>query len=88
MQAVLSAASQRHSSRSSRGPGDKPPKQQDAYIPIPDNAGLVEDYESLYPPNRWRDPVSFLKTSEPIEKTTRDSLAYGFTYLMDERDKA
>lgn len=84
---MLSAASQRHSSRSSRGPGDKPPKQQDAYIPIPDNAGLVEDYESLYPPNRWRDPVSFLKTSETIEETTQDSLAHGFTYFMDERDK-
>ena len=84
---MLSAASQRHSSRSSRGPGEKRPKQQDAYIPTPDNAGLVEDYESLYPPNRWHDPVSFLKTSETIEETTHDSLAHGFTYFMDERDK-
>jgi enhancer of polycomb-like protein len=87
LQAVLSAASQRHSLRPSRGSGDKPPKQQDAYIPIPDSAGLVEDYESLYPPNRWRDPVSFLKTSETIEETTQDALAHGFTYFMDERDK-
>lgn len=88
MQAVLSAASQRHSAARSRGPGDKPPaKQQDAYIPIPDNAGLVEDYESLYPPNRWRDPVSYVKTSETTEETTQDALAHGFTYFMDERDK-
>jgi enhancer of polycomb-like protein len=84
---VLSAASQRHSLRSSRGAGDKPPKQQDAYIPIPDSAGLVEDYESLYPPNRWRDPISFVKTSETIEETTQDALAHGFSYFMDERDK-
>jgi enhancer of polycomb-like protein len=85
----LSAASQRHStSRTTRGPGDKPPiKQPDAYIPTPDNAGLVDDYESLYPPNRWRDPVSYLKTSETIEETTQDALAHGFSYFMDERDK-
>ena len=86
----MSAASQRHgTSRTPRGPGDKPPKQlqQDAYIPIPDNAGLVEDYESLYPPNRWRDPVSYFKTSETTEETTQDALAHGFTYFMDERDK-
>ena len=84
----MSAASQRHStSRTSRAPGDKPPvKQQDAYIPTPDNAGLVDDYGSLYPPNRWRDPVSYLKTSETIEETTQDALVH-FTYFMDERDK-
>ncbi|KAI9453934.1 enhancer of polycomb-like-domain-containing protein, partial [Russula earlei] len=88
LQAVLSAASQRHSNSRARGPSDKPPiKQQDAYIPIPDNAGIVEDYESLYPPNRWRDPISYVKTSETIEETTQDSLAHGFTYFMDERDK-
>ena len=85
----MSAASQRHStSRTARGAGDKPPiKQPDAYIPTPDNAGLVDDYESLYPPNRWRDPVSYLKTSETIEETTQDALAHGFSYFMDERDK-
>lgn len=86
---MLSAASQRHSSsRSFRGPSDKTTtKQQDAYIPIPDNAGLVDDYESLYPPDRWRDPVSYVKTSETIEETTQGALANGFTYFMDERDK-
>jgi enhancer of polycomb-like protein len=47
----------------------------------------VEDYESLYPPNRWRDPVSYVKTSETTEETTQDALAHGFTYFMDERDK-
>ncbi|KAI0300651.1 enhancer of polycomb-like-domain-containing protein [Multifurca ochricompacta] len=89
LQAVLSAASQRHSStRSSRGLGEKTTtKQQDAYIPIPDNAGLVDDYESLYQPDRWRDPVSYVKTSETSEETLQDALAHGFTYFMDERDK-
>jgi enhancer of polycomb-like protein len=84
----LSAASQRHAtSRAARGPGDRPPKQQDAYIPTPDYAGLVEDYESIYPLNRWRDPVSYFKTSETTEENTQDGLAHGFTYFMDERDK-
>ncbi|KAH9020325.1 enhancer of polycomb-like-domain-containing protein [Lactarius pseudohatsudake] len=89
LQAVLSAASQRNSSaRPSRGPSDKTTtKQQDVFIPIPDNTGLVDDYESLYPPDRWREPVSYIKTSESIEETTQDALSHGFTYLMDERDK-
>jgi enhancer of polycomb-like protein len=47
----------------------------------------VEDYESLYPANRWRDPVSYFKTSETTEENTQDALAHGFTYFMDERDK-
>ena len=34
------------------------------FIPIPDNTGLVEDYESLYPSNRWRETFSYIKTSE------------------------
>lgn len=88
LQVVLSAASQRNiSARSTRGPSDKTaPKQQDVFIPIPDNTGLVEDYESLYPTDRWREPVSYVKTSETIEETTQDALSHGFTYLMDERD--
>ena len=56
------------------------------FIPIPDNTGLVEDYESLYPSDRWREPFSYVKTSETIEETTQDALSHGFTYLMDERD--
>jgi Enhancer of polycomb-like len=86
---VLSAASQRHStSRSCRGPNDKATaNEQAAYIPIPDNAGLVDDYESLYPHDRWLDPVSYVKTSETTEETTQGALANSFTYFMDERDK-
>ncbi|KAN0134192.1 hypothetical protein V8E53_007964 [Lactarius tabidus] len=56
------------------------------FIPIPDNTGLVEDYESLYPTDQWHEPFSYVKTSETIEETTQDSLSHGFTYLMDGRD--
>ena len=86
---MLSAASQRNTTaRSSRGASDKTTaKQQEVFIPIPDNTGLVEDYDSLYPPDRWREPISYIKTSETIEETTQDALSHGFTYLMDERDK-
>ena len=34
------------------------------FIPILDNTGLVEDYESLYPSDRWRETFSYVKTSE------------------------
>ncbi|KAI0315040.1 enhancer of polycomb-like-domain-containing protein [Amylostereum chailletii] len=90
LQAVLSAASQRHqrpSSRTVREADKENNKQQDAYIPIPDNTGVVEDYERLYPSNRRRDPVSYIKLSETIEEAVVDALAGGFTYYMDERDK-
>ena len=56
------------------------------FIPTPDSTGLVEDYESLYPSDRWREPVSSVKTSETIEEATLNALSHGFTYLMDERD--
>ena len=63
---VLFAASQRNntSARSTRGPSDKTAmKQQDVFIPIPDNTGLVENCESLYPSDRWCEPFSYVKTS-------------------------
>ena len=56
------------------------------FIPTPDSTGLVEDYESLYPSDRWHEPVSSVKTSETIEEATLNALSHGFTYLMDERD--
>jgi enhancer of polycomb-like protein len=61
-------------------------KQQDMFIPILDNTGLVEDYKSLYPTDQWHEPFSYVKTSETIEETTQDSLLHGFTYLMDGHD--
>ncbi|KAI0047478.1 hypothetical protein FA95DRAFT_1518958 [Auriscalpium vulgare] len=86
LQAVLSAATQRQSShRATRGGIEK--EKQDAYIPIPDSTGLVEDYDRWYAAERWKDPASYIKTSENVEEAISDSLANGFTYLMDERDK-
>ena len=36
---------------------------------------LLEDYESLYPPDQWREPFSYVKTSEKIEGTRQQRLA-------------
>ena len=42
---------------------------------------------SLYtPPTRWREPFSYIKTSETIEETTQDVLSHGFIYLMGKHD--
>ncbi|TFY53253.1 hypothetical protein EVG20_g10201, partial [Dentipellis fragilis] len=88
LQAVLSAASQRQHTalqRATRGADEK--KAQDAYIPIPDSTGMVDNYEEYYPAGRWKDPFSYVKTSETVEEAVKDGLAHGFTYFMDERDK-
>ncbi|KAI0341412.1 hypothetical protein BDW22DRAFT_1358947 [Trametopsis cervina] len=87
LQAVLSAAATRHHSfsRSTRG-GDKDTAPA-AFIPTPDSTGTVDNYEELYPPNKWRDPVTYVKSSDSIEEATSFALANGFIYYMDERDK-
>ncbi|KAI0037147.1 enhancer of polycomb-like-domain-containing protein [Vararia minispora EC-137] len=89
LQAVLSASSIRHQQnlqRATRG-AEKNDKQPDAYIPIPDNTGLVDDYERFYPAATWTDPSSFVKTSATAEEAVSAALIDGFTYYMDERDK-
>lgn len=76
MQAVLSeAASKNHE------------EQAAAFIPIPEAAGVADNYESLYPIERWRDPVSYVQSTAVIEEYTSAALADGCTYYMDERDK-
>ncbi|KAI0065205.1 hypothetical protein BV25DRAFT_146653 [Artomyces pyxidatus] len=90
LQAVLSAAAQRHFNphqRATRGASSSTQKPQDAYIPTPDNTGVTEDYERWYSPDRWKDPVSYFKTSDTVEEALDGNLAHGFTYLMDEHDK-
>jgi enhancer of polycomb-like protein len=87
---VLNAASIRQQQtlhRPTRGGADKTEKQTDAYIPIPDNTGLVDDYSTFYPPDKWKEPVSYLKTSATAEDAVTNALIDGFTYYMDERDK-
>lgn len=89
MQAVLSEAAQRNYStqRPSRGANDKKVTPPAAYIPTPDSTGIVDNYEQLYPPNKWKDPVTYVCTSTTVEEATSYALAHDCTYYMDERDK-
>ncbi|KAK0483846.1 hypothetical protein IW261DRAFT_1465365 [Armillaria novae-zelandiae] len=88
LQQVLSEAALRHHSsvRSTRGVSDKTAASV-AYIPTPDSTGVVDNYESLYPSNKWRDPASLVFSSETVEEKCLLGLAHGCTYYMDERDK-
>ncbi|TFK47739.1 hypothetical protein OE88DRAFT_737780 [Heliocybe sulcata] len=86
LQAVLSAASQRHQNnalRSSRGNE----KAKAAYIPVPDSREVLEGYADAYPAGRWSDPSTYIRSSDSVEESIRDGIANGFTYLMDERDQ-
>lgn len=47
----------------------------------------MDNYEALYPPNRWKDPATYVKSSDTVEEAILYSLANGFVYYMDERDK-
>ncbi|KAF8966069.1 enhancer of polycomb-like-domain-containing protein [Flammula alnicola] len=87
LQEVLSAAHKTHvSSRHIRGdkPSAPPPS---AFIPTPDSTGVVDNYEELYPQNRWKDPSTYVCTSATTEENIINGIANGFTYYMDERDK-
>ncbi|KAF9445195.1 hypothetical protein P691DRAFT_676156 [Macrolepiota fuliginosa MF-IS2] len=87
LQEVLTAAHRNSGtvSRSTKGASEKPTPA--AYIPTPDSTGVVDNYEEFYPPNKWRDPGSYVCMSLSVEESTVDGLANGFTYYMDERDK-
>ena len=84
---MLSAAATRHqaTARSTRGTEKEPAPA--AYIPTPDSTGKVENYEELYPPGRWQDPVNYVKFSATVEDAVSFALANGFIYYLDERDK-
>ncbi|KAG2040570.1 enhancer of polycomb-like-domain-containing protein [Suillus americanus] len=86
LQAVLSAASQRHQSvgRSTRGEKAVAPA---AYIPTPDSTGIVDNYDELYPSQRWEDPGAYIRSSETVDEAVSNALVDAFTYYMDERDK-
>jgi enhancer of polycomb-like protein len=87
---VLSAASQRNqanSQRSTRGAAEKSSAPTAAFIPVPDSTGVVDNYDELYPPRRWKDPATYISTSTTVEESCTSALANGFTYYMDERDK-
>ncbi|KAI0360579.1 hypothetical protein OH77DRAFT_698921 [Trametes cingulata] len=86
LQAVLSAAASRHQAARSTRAAEKESAPA-AYIPTPDSTGVVQNYEELYPPGRWKDPQSYVKSSDTVEEAISFSLANGFIYYMDERDK-
>jgi enhancer of polycomb-like protein len=54
---------------------------------VPDSTGVVDDYPELYPPDRWKDPATYIRSSETADECCTSALANGFTYYMDERDK-
>ena len=86
MQEVLSAARHAHGAHKDKV-GERQAAPTTAYIPIPDSAGVVDNYEQFYPTDRWKDPHSYVCTSSTVEDCIVNGLANGFTYYMDERDK-
>ncbi|KAF9005081.1 enhancer of polycomb-like-domain-containing protein [Cyathus striatus] len=89
LQEVLTASHRTNVAANQPSRGDKPAPAvtPQAYIPTPDSTGIVDNYDELYPSNRWRDPTTFVYSSATVEETVKDGIAGGFTYYMDERDK-
>ncbi|KAL0573518.1 Enhancer of polycomb-like protein 1 [Marasmius crinis-equi] len=85
LQAVLSAAALQHNLEQTTEKEKEEPAPT-AYIPIPDSTGVANDYEHLYPSNRYKDPVGYIQSTYTVEDCTDATLAGGFAYLMDERD--
>lgn len=86
LQQVLSAASLR--SQTVRGAEvGKSQGSSSVFIPTPDSTGVVDNYESLYPANRWSDPVPYIFSSLTVEECVSGGLAHGATYYMDEKDE-
>ncbi|KAK0441186.1 enhancer of polycomb-like-domain-containing protein [Desarmillaria tabescens] len=86
LQQVLSAASFRSQAVRS-AEVDKSQSSSSVFIPTPDSTGIVDNYESLYPANRWSDPVPYIFSSLTVEECISGALAHGATYYMDEKDE-
>ncbi|PBK77793.1 hypothetical protein ARMSODRAFT_9115 [Armillaria solidipes] len=86
LQQVLSAASFRSQTVRSAEVG-KSQGSSSVFIPTPDSTGVVDNYESLYPANRWSDPVPYIFSSLTVEECVSGGLAHGATYYMDEKDE-
>ncbi|KAF9264627.1 hypothetical protein L218DRAFT_234186 [Marasmius fiardii PR-910] len=90
LQAVLSEAALRNHSTHRPTRGAEKEKEKDvapvAFIPIPDSTGVVDNWEGLYPSNRWKDTVAYIQFSSSVEECANAALADGFSYYMDERD--
>ncbi|KAG7452940.1 uncharacterized protein BT62DRAFT_36151 [Guyanagaster necrorhizus] len=85
LQQVLSAASTR--AQTVRGVDVGNSRSSSVFIPTPDSTGVVDNYEALYPPNRWSDPVPYIFSSRTVEESVSGGLAHGATYYMDEKDE-
>lgn len=89
LQEILSAVHRNNiSNRTPRGSSEKPSAPtQAAFIPTPDSTGVVDNYDKHYSPKAWKDPSSYISTSQTVEEHIAGGIANGFTYYMDERDK-
>ena len=52
------------------------------YIPTPDSTSIVDGYEELYPPGKWTDPATYIRSSETVVLLTPDSPAPSLTISM------
>ena len=93
MQAVLSAAShratlaQKAAAAAANGENKETSKPSTAFIPVPDAAGIVENFDELYPPGKLVEYQSYIKFSDTVDESLLYGLNDGFTYFMDERDE-
>jgi len=89
LQEILSAVHRNNiNNRTIRGSSEKPSAPtQTAFIPTPDSTGVVDNYDELYSPKAWKDPSSYVSTSQTVEEHIAGGIPNGFTYYMDERDK-
>ncbi|KAF4622202.1 hypothetical protein D9613_009361 [Agrocybe pediades] len=88
LQEILSAVHRSNLiTRATRGGPAEQAAAAAQFIPTPDSTGIVQNYEELYPPNRWKDPTTYVHTSQTTEEHITNGIANGFTYYMDERDK-
>ncbi|KAJ7222423.1 hypothetical protein GGX14DRAFT_663738 [Mycena pura] len=57
-------------------------------IPTPGSISTVDNYDQLYPPNKWRDPITYIHSTQSVEGACTNALAdHEYTYYMDEIDK-
>jgi len=90
LQEVLSAAHRNNANNANKASrsADKPALPlPSAFIPTPDSTGVVANSDELYPFDKWKDPVTYVCTSQTVEEGIANGIANGFTYYMDERDK-
>jgi enhancer of polycomb-like protein len=86
---AINAATQRHSAfaqdvRSQDGENQK--EKKEPYIPTPDAAGIVKDYDDYYPFNCWIPSQTHLRFADTLEDIIQLGLSNGYSYYMDERD--